>query len=338
MTGATQHEPGSPSPATVPPTMRALRIHAWGERPRLEELPTPLPGPGEVLVATFASVVSHLDVTVSTGEFPVQPDLPYIPGVEGAGRVVVLGDGVEGAAVPVGGVTRLYGSGLGTRRPGCWAEFVTVPAKSLRPVPNGLSPVTAAAIGSSGLTAWSALFSVGDFNAAMRVGVTGATGAVGSLVLAFALAAGAQAPVGFVRSMERVGSIPDGVEVLPLDGGAESPSGSALDLLVDTIGGSGLSERIGWIRPGGALVLVGYTAGTQVTVDLPTLLSSDVRVLPVNMMRRSQGTAGIEADILAQAVAGEVTVATEPVSAGEVVAALDRLSEGRVQGRLVVVW
>ena len=319
-------------------TMRAFRIHAWGELPRLEEVATPVPGPDEVLVATSASVVSHLDVTVASGEFPVRPDLPYIPGVEGAGRVVAWGDEVRDAAVPVGGITRLYGSGLGTRRPGCWAEFVTVPARSLRPVPEGLSPAAGAAIGSSGLTAWSALFLVGEFDPATRLGVTGATGAVGSLTVGFALAAGAAAPVAFVRTMRQAGSFPATVEVLPLDRGRDAPASGPLDLLVDTIGGGALADRIGWIRPGGTLVLVGYTAGTQVAIDLPALLSSDVRILPVNMMRRSQGSRAIEAEILAQAASGQVTIATETVSPGDMAAGLARLAQGQVEGRLVVAW
>src|SRR3990172_4309341 len=79
----------------TPETMAALRIHEFGAPPVWDRLPRPEPGPDEVLVKLFASVVSHHDLSVAGGEFAVRPSLPYVPGLEGAGRVVRVGAGAD---------------------------------------------------------------------------------------------------------------------------------------------------------------------------------------------------------------------------------------------------
>ena len=98
--------------ADVPETMTALRVHAFGELPRLEEVVVPEVGPEDVLVELASSVVSHHDLTVAGGDFPVRPDLPYIPGREGAGRVVQAGADVDVSRIAAGMLVRVYGGGL----------------------------------------------------------------------------------------------------------------------------------------------------------------------------------------------------------------------------------
>lgn len=90
---------------TAPPDepaleMTAMRIHRFGEPPRPDRLPVPHVGEDEVLVKMAATVVSHHDLTVAGGEFAVRPTLPYTPGLEGAGRVVLVG-GRHGRSNPV---------------------------------------------------------------------------------------------------------------------------------------------------------------------------------------------------------------------------------------------
>jgi len=65
--------------------VRAMRIHGWGERPRLERLPEPEPRPGRTLVRMAATTASHLDRSIAAGGFLRHPPLPYVPGVEAAG-------------------------------------------------------------------------------------------------------------------------------------------------------------------------------------------------------------------------------------------------------------
>lgn len=333
-----------PVPVTVPSRMPAVRVHEWGSAPSVDEIAVPAPEPGEVLVAVDAAVVSHLDATIAGGEFPIRPARPYVPGVEGSGRVVAVGRDVDPAAFAddAGGngvQVRLYGAGIGVRRPGTWAKYVAVPATSVRRVPSGLDPLQAAAIGSSSLTAWSSLFDVGGFTPDQRLGVTGATGAVGSLVVSLARAAGGQLVRAFSRAAPQSDGVVEGQRFEPLvPGSDETDRVASLDLLVDTIGGAGLADRVHWVRPGGTVVLVGYTAGEKVTIDLPALFSADVRLLPVNMMRRSAAAAGIFDDLLGQAAAGSIKVPVEQIAFADIPAALGRLARGEHRGRLVATW
>jgi propanol-preferring alcohol dehydrogenase len=89
----------------MPKTMKAAVVHAFGEPLRLEEVPVPVPGPGQALVKVVASGVCHTDLHAADGDWPVKPGLPFIPGHEGVGYVAALGSGVtnikEGDAVGV---------------------------------------------------------------------------------------------------------------------------------------------------------------------------------------------------------------------------------------------
>ncbi len=317
----------------VPPSeMMAVRIHRFGEPPRVDRLPVPHAGEGEVLVRMCASVVSHHDLTVAGGEFAVRPTLPYTPGLEGAGRVVRLGQGVDPDAVAQGSPVRLYGGGLGATRPGTWAEYAVVPQRSVLPVPVSLDPVTAAACGSVALTAWVATFEVGAVHSEERIAVSGATGAVGSLAVQLAVQHGVRGVAALVRSEEKARRLPRGVEVVVGDAEVEP-----VDLLVDTIGGPQLSERIGLVRAGGRAVLVGYTAGEQACFSLPDLLARDVSLLPLNMMRR-RPRREVERQVVVQFVAGELRVATDVFSANDFGAAISQLQSGESAGRTVLTW
>ena len=317
---------------TVPRTMAALRVHAFGEAPRLGQVPVPEPGPKDVLVELAASVVSHHDLTVARGDFSLRPDLPYIPGLEGAGRVVRVGAEVDPARIRPGMSVRVYGGGLGATRPGTWAEYVAVTARAATPVPETLDLPLAAACGSVAATAWAAAIDLGALQTDERLGVTGASGAVGSLVLQLAARHGARSSVGWVRSPEKAGFLPAGVEAA-----APGDSVEPVDLLVDTVGGPLLPECLRSVRPGGRAVLVGYTAGTEVCFSLPHLMAADVALLPLNMMRRRLAE-GLELSLVEDVAAGRLHVAVETVRPADVDEAIGRLARGAAAGRVVLEW
>lgn len=75
-------------------TMKAAVVHAFGQPLRIEEVNTPLPGPGQILVKIEASGVCHTDLHAAEGDWPVKPSLPFIPGHEGVGYVAAVGSGV----------------------------------------------------------------------------------------------------------------------------------------------------------------------------------------------------------------------------------------------------
>lgn len=283
--------------------MRAIRVHSFGQPPRVEEIADPEPAAGEVLVRLEATVIGHHDLGVAAGTLPLAQPLPYVPGLEGAGR---LDDGT---------LVRVFGGGLGTTRQGTWAERVAAPAAAVVPVPQSLPPEVAAACGSSANTAWAALNDVGRVRDGESVGVTGATGAVGSLVVQLA---GDRRVVAWSRGRD------------------EDPD-EPVDLLVDTVGGPDLPRRLRSVRPGGRAVLVGYTAGERVELDLPALMHGDVTLLPLNMRRR-RVPPEVAAGLLEDVAAGRLTVRTDVVTLDELEQGIERLRAGRAAGRLVLRW
>ena len=81
-------------------TMKAAVVHAFGQPLRIEEVKTPLPGPGQILVKIEASGVCHTDLHAAEGDWPVKPNPPFIPGHEGVGYVAKLGSGEVNRPLP----------------------------------------------------------------------------------------------------------------------------------------------------------------------------------------------------------------------------------------------
>jgi alcohol dehydrogenase-like protein len=147
----------------------AVRLHDDGLK--VEEIETPSPGPGEVLVRVHAAAITRDEL-----EWPVDR-LPAIPSYELSGVVVDSGEEVF-ALTPFD-------------RDGVAAEYAVVPADALAPKPSRLSHVEAAALPMGGLTAWQALFVRGRLARGERVLVTGASGGVGHIAVQLARHAGA---------------------------------------------------------------------------------------------------------------------------------------------------
>ena len=304
--------------------MTALRVHALGELPRVEEIPVPRPGEGEALVRMTASVVGHHDLGVVAGTLPHAPP-PFTPGLEGAGVVAAVGEGVPEGELPVATPVRVVARG---QAGGTWAEYVAAPVRALVPVPAGLDPAVAAACGTVSAAAWAALERAG-LGEGESLGVTGATGAVGSLVVQLARRRGVARVVAWTRSPA---ALPHGVEVAGDDGPAEP-----VDALVDTVGGELLPRRLHAVRPGGRAVLVGYTAGERVSIELPELMVADVALLPLNMMR-FRVPREVAVGLVDEFAAGRLALATDVVGLDGLDGAIERLRAGRVTGRVVLRW
>lgn len=319
--------------------MDALRFHAWSEPPRLERVPVPVAGPGESLIRVRAAAVGHLDRTIASGEFAARPTLPYIGGVRGAGEIV------HSSTFPAGTPVSVRGSGVGMTRSGVWSEFVAVPDAAVTPIPAGLPFALGASAPDPLATAHIALSTTGrlgewDSLAAEEetVMVTGANGAVGSLIAQLALRSGARV-IALVRSPESAALLPAGVEALVEPVGAaraKLAEERPLSVLIDTVGGQGLAERLGWVRAGGRAVVVGYLAGEELQLDLPNWLFADVALLPVNLMRHPETARAAVDRLLPLLRDGALTLAVTSVPLENGPAAYIDLAEGRLRTRLVV--
>jgi NADPH2:quinone reductase len=261
--------------------MKAVRVHAWGEPPRLEDLSEPQAGPGRSLVRMHAATVGHIDRTVWSGAFLRHPPLPYVPGVEAAG-IVIAGDRFAPG-------TRVWmrGAGLGIARDGTWREVIEVADEALGLLPEAVSFALGSAFFSPCTSAWVALHEVARLQAGERVLVSGASGAVGSMVVQLAREAGAQ------------------VEVFD----ASRPVQPESDLLVDMVGGAVLPQALRGVKPGGRAVLVGYAGGMEARIDLPELLQRDVALLPLNIIRREAAARAAAPALLQRIAEGRLQLA-----------------------------
>ncbi|MFI0238603.1 zinc-binding alcohol dehydrogenase family protein [Streptomyces sp. NPDC016845] len=313
--------------------MRAVRFHQWGGPPVLDEVSEPVRAPGEVLVQVLAGGVSHLDVTVASGEFELKPSLPYVGGVEGAGTVL---EADADSDLTPGDQVVLRGGGLGLLRDGTWAERVSVKRKAVTPLAAPLDPAVAASFFVPATTAYVALHDVGRIEKGEEVVVVGAAGAVGAMVAQQALAAGARV-TGVVGREDQLADVPKGVEALTLEGAEGLAQDRAASLLVDTLGGAGLVGRSRWVRQGGRAVVIGYVAGPRVELDLPSWLLDEVALLPVNMIRQERRAREVSGDLARRLSEGELFLAVQEFGLTEAAAALDALRGGRVRGRAVLL-
>jgi NADPH2:quinone reductase len=290
--------------------MKAMRIHAWGETPRLDELPEPLPQPGRTLVRMEATTASHLDRSIAAGGFLRHPPLPYVPGVEAAGTVL------QSERFAVGARVWLRGAGLGTTEDGTWRETISAPDAALAALPDAIAMPLGAAFFSPCTAAWVSLFGVGALQAGERVLISGASGAVGGVAVQLAQTAGA-----------RVTAV----------GSGDDASTAAFDLLIDTVGGAPLAGLLARLVPGGRAVLVGYTAGRRVELDLAELMQRDIRLLPLNMLRREAEARAAAPELLARLADGRLQLALRTFVLAQAAEAMTWIAERGHRGRAVLM-
>lgn len=290
--------------------MRAMCVHGWNEPPRLQHLPEPTRSPGRTLVRMAAATVGHIDRTVWGGQFMNPPALPYVPGVEAAGIVL------ESDSFSPGERVWLRGAGLGTRGDGTWREVIDAPDAAIGRLPDGVPMNLGSAFFSPCTSAWVALHEVARVRAGERVLVTGASGAVGSLAMQLARDAGAQAIA------------------LQAD---DPPSGSKADVLIDTVGGAVLSAALQRIEPGGRAVLVGYTAGNEIAIDIARFLQRDVSLLPLNMFRRDTAGRAAAPELLARLADGRLHLQVTEFAMADAALAMQWITQRGHRGRAVLV-
>lgn len=171
--------------------MRAAYIDAVGppEVIQVGELPTPEPGPNEVLVRVGAAALNPIDLYLRAGTITMPMAFPYVVGSDLAGTVERLGSGVTRFQVG----DRVWGSNQGLfGRQGATSEFAAVSEEWLYPTPNTLSDIDAASMALVGITAHLGLFQCANLAAGETVYVSGGSGGVGSMVIQMARAAGAR--------------------------------------------------------------------------------------------------------------------------------------------------
>ena len=315
--------------------MRAVAVRTPGARPELMDLPEPRPGPGEILVEVGAASVNPLDLGIAEGHFEgrLPHRYPLVLGVDGAGRVTAVGEGVRRFGVGDTVHGQLFRTPLGY---GTFAEQVVVPEApdlgAVQRIPDGVSVEVAAAIPTAGMTALGAMDAIAP-RSGQSVLIVGATGGVGSLAVQLAAARGAEviatARPGAEKWIRALGA----AETLDHTAGGVAerlrrirPAGvhGVLDLTRDPTGFAAWAEQV---RDGGTALSATFTAS-------PDLLSS-TRITVRNYEMEDKPELLVR--ITAEAAAGRITVPIQrTVSLSEAPAVLAPNSAGGTRGKTVI--
>ncbi len=276
-------------------TMKAAVVHAFGEPLRIEEVPVPAPGPGQILVNIKASGVCHTDLHAADGDWPVKPSLPFIPGHEGVGVVAAVGAGVthvrEGDRV---GVPWLYTAcghcehcysgwetlchrqqNTGYSVNGSYAEYVLADPDYVGHLPARVEFDEIAPILCAGVTVYKGI-RVTDTRPGQWIAISG-IGGLGHVAVQYARAMGLHVAAIDIAPDKLALAKQLGAE-LTIDASSGDPAaiiqkeiGGAHGVLVTAVSRSAFAQALGMVRRGGTVALNGLPPG-----DFPLPIFSTV--------------------------------------------------------------
>lgn len=338
--------------------MKAAVVPEPGARWEIREVPTPKPGPGQVLIRVHASGVCHNDVWLTSGVYPFPPLDPVVVGHEPAGEVVQVGEGVTSRRVgdrvgatwvqagcgrcdhcrlglPVTGQTGMNCSAsvmTGMTAPGGHAEYVAVDAESTVLLPDNISYEEAAPILCAGYTSWSALRAA-EPRPGERVAVLG-IGGLGHLALQFAKACGFET-VAVTRSPDKHDLARDlGADIVVASGEELRQAGGADVVLVTGTSYPAAADCLKGLRVNGRMVLATIDPTGSFTID-PSLqfFAQGQKILGA-----SHDGLPYLAEALALVAAGRVTPVVEVFPKEQIADVIDKVDKGEVRFRAVVTY
>lgn len=261
--------------------MRAVRMSTFGEPAdvlTVEELPTPTPGPGQVLIRLRARPINPSDLFVIRGLYGTLPSLPATPGLEGAGVIEALGEGVE--QLSVGQQVVPLGMGGGT-----WQEYTVADARTVLPLPPGLSDAQAAMLVVNPTTAWLLLHDDLRVEPGAWVLQNAANSAVGRFVIQLSRRYGFRT-INVVRRRDVVDELlAEGADHVISEADEDVvervraiTEGKGVRYAIDSVAGESGSRLLQAIAPGGTLSVFGAISGQPLTVDPANLLFRGITV------------------------------------------------------------
>lgn len=338
--------------------MKAAIFHEHGAADvlRIEDVPTPVAQPGEVLLRVHAAALNHLDVWVRNGLPHVS--LPHIGGSDVAGTVESLGPGVTGVRVGARMVVNpslacgacewcrlgeeplcVQYRILGEHTNGGFAEFVAVPAANLFPIPNDMAFERAAAAPLAYLTAWRALVTKARVRSGTSVLITGASGGVATAAIQIAKHLGATVyALTTSDNTERVWAL--GADVV-YDRAAgdfsrqiwQETGKRGVDVVLDSVGEAIWQQCVRALARGGRLVSYGGTTGPRAELDIRVLFWKQLEILGSTMSNRSEFE-----EVMRLVFSGAFHPVVDSVlKLEDIRAAHERLERGQHFGKIVVV-
>ncbi len=335
-----------------------LAEHGGSDRLQLVDQPTPIPGPGEVVVRVRAASLNHLDIWIRMGAFG-NMKMPHIGGCDGAGEVDEIGAGVEGFAkgdrvvVAPGlgcGLCPDCQAGedslcakfqvLGSSIAGTFSEYVLVNARRLVKVSDALTFEEWAALGVAYLTAWHMLFGRAKMQPGERVLVHAAGSGVGAAAIQLAKLAGGL----IFTTSSKDDKLARAKNELGADATAnyatgdvaaavmEWTKGRGVDVVIDHIGPDTWKTNIASLRKGGRLVNCGVTSGPKVEMEFRPIYARQISFLGAYLGNRHEFDA-----LLKMADAGRIKPVLDRVfDLADLAAAQDYMDSRQQFGKIIL--
>ncbi|MNU63645.1 Phthiocerol synthesis polyketide synthase type I PpsC [compost metagenome] len=321
--------------------MRVIEIEG-GQGPadalRLAERPLPAPAAGEIRVRVRAAGVNRPDIVQREGRYPPPPGASDILGLEIAGEVDAVGDGVARWSVGDRVCALLGGGG--------YADYAVVDARHALPVPDGLDFVEAAALPETAFTVFANVFEGGGLKAGETLLIHGATSGIGVMAIQMAKAAGAR-----VIATSRSAAKAEAAHALGADVSLDATNGDLLeairaeggaDVVLDMVGAAYAELNLNALKPGGRWVVIATLTGALAQIDLMrvmlkriVLTGSTLRSRPAD--EKARLAAAVEQTVWPWVAAGAVQAqvqATFPLD--QAAAAHHRLEAGDHVGKIVL--
>lgn len=338
-------------------TMKAAVVHELGKPLSIEQVPIPVPGPGEVLVKIVASGVCHTDLHAAKGDWPVKPTPPFIPGHEGAGIVAAVGPGVthvkEGDPVGIAwlhdacGHCEYCGTGWetlceaqhnsGYSVNGSFAEYAIGAADYVALLPPNPDFVALAPILCAGVTTYKGIKET-EAQPGEWIAISG-IGGLGHIAVQYAKAMGlhvAALDIG-EEKLALARSLGADLAVDALDPDAErkiieATGGGAHGVLVTAVSLPAFAQSLAIVRRRGTIALNGLPPG-----DFPTPVF-DVVLKRITLRGSIVGTRQDMAEALRFAAEGKVKAHVHTAKLEDINRIFDDLEHGRVDGRMVMTF
>lgn len=281
--------------------MQAIMAASKG-RLTWQEVPDPVPGEGEVLIKVSAAGVNRADLLQAAGKYPPPPGASEILGLEVSGTVAGFGDGVIGWELEQPACALLAGGG--------YAEFVSVPAGQVMPIPDTVARHDAAALPEVACTVWSNLVMTAHLGAGQLVLVHGGASGIGTHAIQVARALGSRVAItaGAKNKLELCAELgaeitigyreEDFVERVRAESG-----GAGADVILDIMGAAYLDRNVDALAPDGRLVIIGMQGGVKGELNIGKLLGKRAGVIATALRSRPVSGRGSKADIVTEVIA-----------------------------------
>ncbi|MFD6415761.1 NADPH:quinone oxidoreductase family protein [Streptomyces sp. NPDC060194] len=316
--------------------MQAWRVHENGEPGevmRLDDVPEPEAGPGQLKLRVRAANINFPDALLCRGQYQVRPRLPFTPGVEVCGETADGRRVIATPALPDGG----------------FAEYVVVDEAAVLPAPDALDDAEAAALHIGYQTGWFGLHRRANLRAGETLLVHAAAGGVGSAAVQLGKAAGARV-IGVVGGPEKAAVARELGCDLVIDRRTEDivaavkefTGGKGADVVYDPVGGDAFAKSVKCVAFEGRIVVVGFASGDIPSAALNHALVKNYAILGLHWglyaAKDPASIARCHEELTKLAEQGVVRpLVSERVPFAQAAQAVQRVADGRSTGRIVVL-